>query len=217
MTQGNEHTGAAYMGDLAHSMPSWMEEAWMQRYLDRELTDEESSWFEAYCLDRDHLLAAIEADTQLRNLLQGQRELAAAGRSSARRAVWGRAAALVAAVGLGAVVTASLRPDVAPEGNVTRVVYDTLRGESTAPHVDHPESTSRHIVVDLAVPADAQDVTLSFDGGQVSNLSVSAEGFVSAVLPREMYELSELTLTYARNGQAVTRILSKPNQPGDEP
>lgn len=218
MTQGSEQTGAAHMGDLVNSMPSWMEEAWMQRYLDRDLTQEESNWFEAYCLDREHLMAAIEVDTQLRDLMARHGGvLAVPVRRPSPHPVLAKAAALVTAVALGAVLTASLQPGIAPEGNVTRVVYDTLRGESAAPHVDHPESTSRQVVVDLAVPADAQDVALSFDGGKVTHLSVSAEGFVSAVLPRDTFERSVLTLSYARDGQPVTRILSKPNQSGDQP
>ncbi|HSC12124.1 MAG TPA: hypothetical protein VLC97_14210, partial [Rhodanobacteraceae bacterium] len=50
-------------------MTAWLEQAWMVRYLDRQLASEEANWFEAYALDKPDLLAMIEADTRLRDAL----------------------------------------------------------------------------------------------------------------------------------------------------
>lgn len=50
-------------------MTAWLEQAWLARYLDRQLSSEESTWFEAYVLDKPELLATIEADTRLRDVL----------------------------------------------------------------------------------------------------------------------------------------------------
>lgn len=47
----------------------WLEQAWLQRYLDRELAPEEVAWFEAYLLDKPRLLDAIEADNALRAVM----------------------------------------------------------------------------------------------------------------------------------------------------
>lgn len=48
---------------------AWMENAWLVRYLDRQLSDDEVAAFEAYALDKPELLALIEADTNLRDAL----------------------------------------------------------------------------------------------------------------------------------------------------
>jgi hypothetical protein len=50
-------------------MTTWLEHVWLVRYLDRELSDEETRWFEAYVLDKPELLAVIEGDTSLRDAL----------------------------------------------------------------------------------------------------------------------------------------------------
>jgi hypothetical protein len=60
-----------------HDMSHWLEDAWMDRYLERRLTDAESEWFEAYLLTRPRLVARLEADNDLRE------GLAAAGNASA--------------------------------------------------------------------------------------------------------------------------------------
>ncbi|MCB1601941.1 MAG: hypothetical protein R3F18_06265 [Lysobacterales bacterium] len=48
------------------TMPAWLERAWMDRYLDRELDDDERNWFEAYMLDRPQLIEELEADEAVR-------------------------------------------------------------------------------------------------------------------------------------------------------
>ena len=48
------------------TMPAWLERAWMDRYLDRELDDGERDWFEAYMLDRPQLIEELEADEAVR-------------------------------------------------------------------------------------------------------------------------------------------------------
>jgi hypothetical protein len=51
-------------------MPEWLEDAWLGRYLDRLLTEEETHWFEQYVLDKHRLLSLIDADTRLRKALR---------------------------------------------------------------------------------------------------------------------------------------------------
>lgn len=52
-------------------MPPWLEQVWLMRYLDRQLDSDEEAWFEAYLLDRPHLVDQLEADTYLRDALAG--------------------------------------------------------------------------------------------------------------------------------------------------
>lgn len=53
-------------------MAAWLESVWLGRYLDRLLTGEETAWFEAYLLDKPELLAAVDADTRLREALAAE-------------------------------------------------------------------------------------------------------------------------------------------------
>lgn len=49
-----------------HTLQPWLERAWMDRYLARELTEPESDWWEAYILAHPHLAAELEADEAVR-------------------------------------------------------------------------------------------------------------------------------------------------------
>ena len=48
-------------------MARWLEDIWLSRYLDRQLDDGEQSWFEAYMLDKPHILHLVDADSRLRD------------------------------------------------------------------------------------------------------------------------------------------------------
>ena len=48
-------------------MAAWLEDVWLTRYLDRVLSDDESTWFECYALDKPELLVRIDADNALRD------------------------------------------------------------------------------------------------------------------------------------------------------
>lgn len=48
-------------------MKAWLENAWMQHYLARELDDDDTAWFEAYLMDKADLVELIERDTALRD------------------------------------------------------------------------------------------------------------------------------------------------------
>ena len=51
-------------------MAEWLEQAWLERYLARQLGPEESDWFEAYMLDKAELLDQVEDDTALREAIR---------------------------------------------------------------------------------------------------------------------------------------------------
>lgn len=50
-------------------MAAWLESAWLARYLDRQLSDDEAAWFEGYLMDKEQLVRALEADDHLRKAL----------------------------------------------------------------------------------------------------------------------------------------------------
>lgn len=53
-------------------LSAWLEQAWLLRYLDRQLDGDETKWFEAYLLDKPDMLASIEADLDLRDALAAE-------------------------------------------------------------------------------------------------------------------------------------------------
>jgi hypothetical protein len=53
-------------------MAPWLEQAWLMRYLDRQLGADEQAWFEGYLLDKPELLDQVEADTALRDAVAAQ-------------------------------------------------------------------------------------------------------------------------------------------------
>lgn len=71
-----------------HDMPRWLEDAWMERYMERRLSEAESEWFEAYLLTRPRLVARLEADNDLRDGLAaaGDTAMSAPGASAASAA-----------------------------------------------------------------------------------------------------------------------------------
>lgn len=218
-------------------MPAWLEDAWLNRYLDRQLSAEEVEWFEVYALDKPDLLARIESDLDLRDALDAAAADGALtalpvavsadarrGTARARRprssAVWvARAASLAAAAGLGW-IAASLSPHSGPGplggssaivADPTRVVFDTLRGESQSPLVFNAGSSSPLLLIEVGVPPDAVDVQLLRPSQAPLRLSVSSEGFVSFLLPRSEAGALEMELRYTTAGTPVRRPLVLPS------
>jgi hypothetical protein len=178
-------------------LSEWMERAWLTRYLDRQLSEAEAAWFEAYVLDKDELLAAIEADTDLRDALGSATQVSnvesvvtnaprqAWAHRSVRRFAWmGIAAALIAGIGLGQWSNVRREPDAIP--NPSRVVFDTFRGEETLRSGDPTRGTSPYLIVEVAVPAAASDVKLQIEGQPDIAMEPSSEGFVSALIGRPL-------------------------------
>ena len=229
-------------------MTAWLEQAWMVRYLDRQLASEEADWFEAYALDKPELLAMIEADTRLRDALasdasirhmersvdRGGRQGGATGdtpsgvreptplayardnaevraqekvlfAASGRAPAWlVMAATLVLGLGLGFVGTRSLAPDnAAPEliGSPTRIVYDTMRGEPTPPRVEHADSNSPYVFIEVAVPPGAENITLKMGDAPEQKLTITPDGFVNFLLERKLVSKREHTkVSYVLHG-----------------
>ena len=142
---------------------------------------------------------------------QAKVRFAAKGRAPAWLAI---AATLVLGLGLGFVGTRSLAPDSAPPeviGSPTRIVYDTMRGEPTPPRVEHADSKSPYVFIEVAVPPGAGQITLQLADGTPRILPPSAEGFVSFLVDRTTFGAApEARLGYVLGGRNTTLNLKFP-------
>lgn len=230
-------------------MTAWLEQVWTVRYLDRQLTGEEATWFEAYALDKPDLLAMIEADTRLRDALAADASMRHKDRSIDRESRQGgatgdaprgvgeatpiahaqespearasrnrpapawlaMAATLVLGLGLGWVGTRSSAPrNAVPRlvASPTRIIYDTMRGEPTAPRVEHADSNSPYVLVELAVPPGAENITLKMGDAPEQKLTPSPDGFVSFLVDRDaVVRGSKASVRYSRSGNAATQTI----------
>jgi hypothetical protein len=211
-------------GATRDRLASWLEQAWLTRYLDRKLNEEENAWFEAYMLDKPELIAAIEADSDLRDgvSLTGlepardpvtappPRRPTLARRQNPRWLAWAASAAL--GIGIGWLVASQVatRPAQAPleiVASPTRVVFDTLRGLEAPPVVYPGAPASGWLLIEFGLPADAEDIVLRFgSAGDALRLSSSTDGFATVLLPRRLAEqLDSLDLSFESGGQTSTR------------
>jgi len=193
--------------DERTSLPPWLEQAWLTRYLDRQLSADESAWFEAYALDAPHLLTAIEDDTRLRDAVAGSAPgwpieqpaasampgfappeyVKAAGRAQQATRWLALAATLVLGLGVSwfgrdYVFPGSIAPEIV--ANPTRILYDTMRGESASSTIEPGDSASPYILLQVAVPDHATDIHLIVDEAQSPALTAAHDGLVTALISR---------------------------------
>lgn len=208
-------------------MSAWLEQAWLARYLDRRLTEEETAAFEAYLLDRPHLLDAVEADNALREAAAGLADLrddvpgqpgAAGGelhRTSSRAPAWGgmaMAASLAAAVAIGWMLPRDAHDPAVSALAPPRVLYDTTRGVADTPVELVPHAGQAPVfIADIAVPGalGVRSASVSYDGGtfELPVASISSDGFVTWVLPLQWRGHAELVMHLDVQGaQSPTRF-----------
>lgn len=230
-------------------MSAWLQQAWLARYLDRQLDGDETAWFEAYVLDKPELLAMIDADNRLRDALAGEPRAArgsapngpvdrTAGGTGAATGVassvenssddkrvaqfpkrgpfqsWlAVAAALVLGLGVGGIGMRSLAPSQSALviASPTRIIYDTMRGETTAPRVEHADSASPYVLVEVAVPPSAENITLHIDGMPDLALTPSPDGFVSFLADRsQLDQKGSRSIEYRIEGAAKATVVTLP-------
>ena len=217
-------------------MSPWLERVWLERYLERELSPEESHWFEAYMLDKPELLDAVEADTDLRDGLARSDSTAdvapgavvasgtdaMAARSGAispptrfSTVLMPMAAMLVVGIGLGLLF--QRLPDVQDKaGGViaspTRVVYDTMRGEALEPRVEPGSPGTDAMLIEVGMPPTATDITVRIGDGPELPLVLSPDGFVSFVVSAP--SAPDANLHYVVDGVSAQRTIRFP-RPAD--
>jgi hypothetical protein len=208
-------------------MSPWLEQAWLQRYLARELAADETEWFEVYLLDKPHLVQAIEADTDLRVALNdaagifgeeaalpldtpaadararppGEPVLRASHARPRRRIGFALAASLVAGATLGwMLATTAPPPGAMYAAGPTRLVYDTWRGAAAAPQVHPGSRETPYVLVEVGLPPDATDVRLRAASGETP-LTVSSEGFASFLWRRDAKSADSPIIEFTSAGQ----------------
>jgi hypothetical protein len=220
---------AVNAGSDVTPMAPWLEQAWLDRYLDRQLGEPERAWFEAYALDQPHLLEAIEADTALRDLVTQEMvesltvstapisEIAARPTSiRARREWWPLAACFVAGITLswfGQGWLGSDSPEF-PVVNPPRIVFDTWRGGEVGRHEEPGDPASPIVIVDIPIPPGAQIGALRFESGaRVVALPVpkiSADGFATLAVPSAWRGQGRLLVEVSSLDDGAVRTLNLP-------
>jgi hypothetical protein len=183
----------------SNPMARWLEDVWLSRYLDRELNDDEHAWFETYMLDKPHILERVDADTRLGDSLARASELPSAAKVSTpphqsgttlrgkpRGPALAVAASLLLGLGIGVVIPGLRNDNTTVVASPPRIVFDTMRGESSET-VEEGDVNSSLLIVEMAVPLEAviAQSTAVIEGRQVQLPipKVSAEGFVTFVVP----------------------------------
>lgn len=191
-------------------MARWLEDVWLGRYLDRELKDDEHAWFEAYMLDKPHLLEQVDADTRLRETLQratdadlrhdtaeSQHARVRPGAKS-RGPVLAIAASLLVGLGLGAMLTNPGEDESTLIASPPRIVFDTLRGEGTATLSEAGSASSKLLIVDIATPTASPIISAGawIDGKRtlLPTPVVSSEGFVTFLVPANWQHRARIEL-----------------------
>lgn len=212
-------------GDPRSRLAGWLESAWLARYLDRELTPAETEWFETYVLDKPELLAMIETDNDLRDALDvappdsGAVDASRTSVSAEGVAHRGRrgfpwlasAASLLIGVGLGSIALRQFSSTQSPDeaiGDPTRLVFDTTRGVEQKPIVEHAGSGSAFLLIEVAVPQDAQHAELKLGDAPPIELTPSPDGFVTAIVARSLAKGRTAELRYTAGGKTHVRNLS---------
>jgi hypothetical protein len=190
-------------------MAPWLEEAWMQRYLHRELSNAEIDWFESYVVDKPHLVDALERDSDLRDVLalagnddwQGGRKIPAPARHAWRRYSWpsALAASLLVGTGIGMFAAMSSNQPVV-QADPVRIFVDTMRGDTLESVVDHADSASDWVIIDVGVPAGARDISATHGSAPPVALRASADSVATVLLAREALETDPVVVLRYRLG-----------------
>ena len=121
------------------------------------------------------------------------------------------AASLVLGLGFGWMgqrVLSQQRGEMPLIASPMRVVYDTMRGDSVPPHVEHEDSSSPYVLIEVAVPSGAEHIALEFNGRPPTALTLSPDGFVSFLLDRNSVMATSVGyIRYSVSGRSEIKVL----------
>ena len=90
----------------------------------------------------------------------------------------------------------------------TRIIYDTMRGGTTLPRVEHANSHSTYVLVEVAVPLGAEQIALDIGDGAPQALARSPDGFVTFLADRNtLAAATNARVTYRAGGRTQMRPL----------
>jgi hypothetical protein len=121
------------------------------------------------------------------------------------------AASLLFGIGVGALGRGARSADTAPGviSSPTRIIYDTLRGDSTPARIEHATSRSTYVLVEVAVPLGAEHITLDIGDGKERALDRSPDGFVTFLADRNtLAAAADANVSYSAGGRTQMRSLS---------
>jgi hypothetical protein len=121
------------------------------------------------------------------------------------------AASLLLGVGVGWIGVRQHTPHGAPAviASPTRIIYDTMRGGNTPARVEHADSHSAYVLIEIAVPLSAERITLDIGDGAEQELTRSADGFVTFLADRTtLAAIAGAHVNYSAGGRTQTRPLS---------
>jgi len=121
------------------------------------------------------------------------------------------AASLLFGVGVGALGRGARSADIAPGviSSPTRIIYDTMRGDSTPARIEHATSQSPYVLVEVAVPLSAEHITLDIGDGKERALDRSPDGFVTFLADRNtLAAAADAHVSYSAGGRTQMRSLS---------
>lgn len=121
------------------------------------------------------------------------------------------AASLLIGVGVGALGRGARSADIdhGVIASPTRIIYDTMRGDSTPARVEHATSQSTYVLVEVAVPLSAEHVTLDIGDGKEHALDRSPDGFVTFLADRNtLAAAADARVSYSAGGRTQMRSLS---------
>ncbi|HET7064175.1 MAG TPA: hypothetical protein VFI49_07830 [Rudaea sp.] len=121
------------------------------------------------------------------------------------------AASLLLGIGVGGLGRSARSTDVAPGviASPTRIIYDTMRGDSTPARIEHATSQSAYVLVEVAVPLGAERVTLDVGDGKERALDRSPDGFVTFLADRNtLAAAADAHVSYSAGGRTQMRSLS---------
>lgn len=226
MAGNGVHERMTGISELSADLPHWLEHAWLERYLDGELEAHEEEAFEAYLLDKPHLIAKLDADNLLRaaiaedagalkdvrvsDVSSGVRETR---RSHQGPTVWlALAAGLVFGVGLSWLGSPYLGDIHAGTHAPSRIVFDTLRGELSAPREEAGDPAAPVRVYELPLPPGANVVSAqAVHDGRATPLppaSPSTDGYLTYLVPASWRGRGEfrIEIDFADGRTAGTRL-----------
>ncbi len=189
-------------------MAKWLENAWLNRYLDRELDEAEQEWFETYMLDKPRLLELVDNDTRLGDALSAMRTAPPAanidnatgfiGSQTRRRPGLAAGIGLAAGLAVGVLIPNLRGTDELIVASPQRIVFDTLRGEATSAVSEVGASASKLLIVDIAISSDMNVMRASATTQglrtELPTPVTSADGFITFVVPADWRNRARIEL-----------------------
>lgn len=199
-------------------MAAELERRWLDRYLNRELSEIDRDWFESYLLDKPDLLVYLEADTALGDGLralaaQGELEpLLHPGHGERRRMPMLAAAAAGLLLGICGTLLMTAQTPMPVDVSPPEMLLEVSRGSSSKLIVEAGNPLARVGVISISLPPlatlDSVQWT-SADGVSMPlpNARINRDGMLILVLPRAEISGSSLTVELTDQGTPQRQLI----------